>query len=169
MTAEAAQRGRQYYGLGFKSLMHRLVGQRWRECGREGYDPSAGEQGPGRWTDSSSGPAEAPASAPEGALSCGATQHWHEAGRGRSDSPKLSSETEPSPCPDPARGVAAPSPPLPTPHSQPGEKVETAPVDPAKKKAEQARPAGGAGLTLRPRPRAAPPAAPPTPPRRVHP
>jgi hypothetical protein len=77
-------------GLRFKSLMHRLAGQRWQRCGREGYDLSAGEQCPGHLTDSSSGHAEAPASAPAGVPSCRAIQEWHEAVRGWLDSPPIS-------------------------------------------------------------------------------
>lgn len=88
MATAAAESGGQYGGLRFKSLMHWLAGQRRWGCGGGGYDPSAGEQGPGRWTDSSSGLAEAPASAPRGAPSCGATRHWHEAGRELPESPR---------------------------------------------------------------------------------
>lgn len=55
--------------LWFKSLMHQMAGQWQRGCGGGGCDRSAGEQCPVHLTDSSSGPAEAPASAPECALS----------------------------------------------------------------------------------------------------
>ena len=134
--------------LRFKSLMHRLAGQWQRGCGGGGCDRSAGEQCPVRLTDSSSGPAEAPASAPEGALSCGATRHRHEARRGGGSRLRRDrfSRTEPRPCPGWVRGIAAPSPPFPPPHAQPGEKVETAPVDPAKRRQSRAG-RGGADPT----------------------
>ena len=50
-------------------------------------------------------------------------------GRGAWTPPHPSTDTEPRSCP---HEIAAPSPPLPAPHSQPRKKVEAAPVDPAK-------------------------------------
>lgn len=152
----------------FKPLMHWLAGQWRRVCGGGGQDPSAGEQGPGRSTDSSSGPAEAPASAPGGVPSCGATRHGHEAGRGLPDAPPdPCSETEPRPCPGRVRGTAAPSPPLPPPHAQPREKVEAAPVDPAERRQSRARrgadPAHSAVSEAPPRPLEAAPCTAPAP------
>lgn len=130
---------REAWWLQFKSLMHRLAGQWRRACGAGGRDPSVGVRGPSHLTDSSSGPAEAPASAPGGVPSCGATRHWHEAERGLPNSPPdLSSKTEPGPRPGRVRGIAAPSPPLPPPHAQPREKVEAAPIDPAERRQSRA-------------------------------
>lgn len=50
-------------------------------------------------------------------------------GRGAWTPPHPSTDTEPRSCP---HEIAAPSPPLPAPHSQPRKKVEAAPVDTAK-------------------------------------
>lgn len=96
MVAAAADSGRRYCGLGFKFLMHRLSGQRWQGCGRGGYDLSDGEQGPGRSTDSSSGPAEAPASAPGGAQSSAPCATFAARGKSR-NSPSRSPPPPPAP------------------------------------------------------------------------
>lgn len=74
--------------LRFKSLTHQLARQRQQGCGGGCCDRSPGEQCPVRLANSSSGPTEAPASAPEGALSCVGTRQRHAAGRGLPASPR---------------------------------------------------------------------------------
>lgn len=123
--------------------MHRLAGQWRRGCGEEGRDPSAGGQGPVRLTDSSSGLAEAPTSAPADAPSCRATRHWHKARRGLPDYPHPSPEAEPR---MPRAGPRRRSPLTSCPSATCAARGKSR-SNPSRSCGEKAEPAGGAGLT----------------------